>query len=463
MHAMRVPGRTGVLLAVAVLLPAAPARAQTPGPAPGAAPAAGLAGPAIATRFTLPNGVVVLVAERRGVPIVSVRAAVDAGAALDPADRAGLANLTALLLTRGTASRSALEIDRAIEFVGGSLEGAGGRDDSALVLAVLRKDLDLGLDLVADALRNPAFPEAEFERERADVLAALRRSEEDPVTVAARALRRLAFPGHPYGWPVTGTEASVRAIARDDVVAFHRDAYRPERTVVAVAGDVSAAEVRAAVEARLGSWTAAGPAPVPPDRAAVPVAPRSETIHRDLTQATILLGQATVSRTHPDYYPLVVAAQILGGGSASRLYTRIREERGLAYSVHAQYLPARLAGYVVVELQCEAARVREALALVRDELLRFRRERPAPEELARAKQYLVGSFPLRTSTAGGLADLLAAIERDGLGLDYPARYRRAVSAVTADDVARAVRAHWDPDAMSVALVGNLREAGIGRP
>jgi zinc protease len=461
MHAMRVRRPRGTLLAAALLALAAPARAQTPAPPAGAAPAG--EGPVLGTRVTLPNGVVVLVAERPGVPIVAVRAAVDAGAALDPADRAGLANLTAQLLTRGTASRTALEIDRAIEFVGGSLEGVGGRDDSALALAVLRKDLDLGLDLLADALQNPSFPEAELERERADVLASLRRSEEDPETVAARALRRLAFPGHPYGWPVAGTEATVQAIARDDVVAFHRAAYRPDRTIVAVAGDVSAAEVQASVAARLGGWAPAGPALARPDRAAVPAPPRSETIDRDLTQATILLGQATVTRGHPDYYPLVVAAQILGGGSASRLYTRVREERGLAYSVYAQYAPARLGGYFVVELQCEAPRVREALALVREELVRFRRERPEPEELARAKQYLVGSLPLRMSTAAELADLLATVERYGLGLDYPGRYRQAVSAVTADDVARAVRAHWDPDGMSLALVGNLREAGIGRP
>src|SRR5262245_14589523 len=223
---MRRATRGIVLTATAVLALAGPAPAEIRSssavvPTPGW------------SRVTLPNGVAVLTAERPGVPIVIVRVSVDAGAALDPSDKAGLANLTAMLLTRGSATRSALEADRAIEFVGGSLESEGERDTGEIVLSVLRKDLALGLDLLAEALLRPAFPPEEFERKRDEVLASVRRAEEDPEAVAARLLRRLVFQEHPYGRPVTGTEASLRAITRDDVVAFHRAAYRPERTVVA--------------------------------------------------------------------------------------------------------------------------------------------------------------------------------------------------------------------------------------
>jgi zinc protease len=458
---MRPAAVRGVVLAAAVAALAAPARPQTLPPSAGAqAPAAAGAW----TRFTLPSGVVVLVAERPGVPIVIVRAVVEAGSVLDSPDKAGVANLTALLLTRGSARpRTALEADRAIEFVGGSLEAEGGRDASELTLSVLRKDLGLGLDLLADALQRPVFPDAEFERKLDEVRASIRRSEEDSGTVAARALRRLVFPGHPYGRPVEGTEASLGALTRGDVVAFHQAAYRPERTIVAVAGDVTAPEVRTELDARLGGWSVAISAPAAPGPAALGLPSRTETVQRTLTQATILLGQATVTRGHPDFYPLLVASQVLGGGSSSRLYTRVREERGLAYNVYSQYAPARLAGYFLVELQCENKRIREALAVVREELVRLRRERVSEEELARARSYLVGSFPLRMDTAADVSDLLIAIERFDLGLDYPARFRRAVSAVTVEDVLRAVRTHWDPDGMSLTLVGNLREAGIGSP
>jgi zinc protease len=446
----------GVVLTVAVLALAGPARPEirsssTVVPTPGW------------SRFALPNGIVVLVAERPGIPIVIVRASVEAGATLDPRDRAGVANLTALLLARGSATRPALEVDRAIEFVGGSLESEGGRDASEVVLSVLRKDLGLGLDLLADALLRPAFPPAEFERKRDEVLASVRRAEEDPEAVAGRLLRRLVFHEHPYGRPVTGTEASLQAITRDDVVAFHRAAYRPERAIVAVAGDVTGAAVRMELEARLGGWSPAGPAPAAPGPVALWAPSRTDAVQRALTQATILLGQATVTREHPDFYPLLIASQILGGGSSSRLYTRVREERGLAYNVYAQYSPARLGGYFLVELQSENARVREALTVVREELVRLRRARVSEEELGRARSYLIGSFPLRMDTAADVSDLLISIERFDLGLDYPARFSRAVSSVTADDVLRAVRTHWDPDGMSLAVVGNLRAAGIGNP
>ena len=260
-----------------------------------------------------------------------------------------------------------------------------------------------------------------------------------------------------------GTEASLAAITRDDVAAFYAAAYRPEATIVAVVGDVTVAQVQAELTARLGGW-AVGRPPLPtPGPAPLGTPPRTEMVTRDLKQATVLLGQATVTRSHPDHYPLVVASHVLGGGASSRLYSRVREERGFAYSIYGQYIPARYGGMFLVEFQSENARVREVLTLVREELVRLRRERVPDDELRRAKAYLIGSFPLRMDTNAEVAGLLLAIEQFGLGLDYPTRYRRAIEAVTADDVQRAMRTHWDPDQMSLAVVANLREAGLVSP
>jgi len=442
----RAAGLLALLTALVV-----PAAAQAPGTA---------GGPPLAVRVTLPNGVVVLVAERPALPIVIVRVAVGAGAVLDPPDKTGLANLTALMLPRGTTSRTGPAIDRAIEFVGGSLTADGGRDAATLGVAVLARDLALGLDLLADVLRRPTFPADEFDRTREEVRASVRRSEEDPESVAGRVFRRLIFSGHPYGQPITGTEESLGRITREDVAGFYAAAYRPQRTIVAVVGDVTAAGVRGALEARLGGWAATPPGLEPPGPVTLGTPARTELVQRDLTQATVLLGEATVTHPHPDYYALVVAAQILGGGSSSRLYARVREERGLAYSVYADYAPARLGAMILVGLQSETARVREALALTRAELVRLRSDRVSDEELRRAKAYLVGSFPLRMDTNAELATLLLGIEQFGLGLDYPTRFRRAIEAVTADDVLRVVRTHWDPDGMSLAVVGNVKEIGL---
>src|SRR5437588_871748 len=174
----------------------------------------------LAHREVLPNGMVLLVAERPAVAIVAVRVFTRAGAVLDPPDRAGLANLTGATLTRGTAKRSGPELDAAIEFVGGSLEAGAGRDGLSESLSVLKRDLGLGLDLLQEVVLTPAFPDDEVKRKIGEIQAAIQRSEESPETVASRALARLTFPNHPYGVPVEGTKESVGKLTRDDVVQF---------------------------------------------------------------------------------------------------------------------------------------------------------------------------------------------------------------------------------------------------
>jgi len=208
-----------VTIALALLL-------VVPPMAPAAAP--------LAHREVLPNGIVLLVAERPAIPIIAVRVSHRAGAVFDPPDHAGLANLTGAVLTRGTAKRSGPELDAAIEFVGGRLEAGAGRDGLSESLSVLKRDLTLGFDLLQEVVLTPAFPDAEVKRKIGEIQAAIQRSEESPETVASRALARLTFPNHPYGIPVEGTKESVGKLTRDDVVQFYRTYVRPDTTVIAV-------------------------------------------------------------------------------------------------------------------------------------------------------------------------------------------------------------------------------------
>src|SRR2546429_6043279 len=232
--ALMTPRRLPALLVVLALLLAASAGAAKP----------------IAHREVLPNGIVLLVAERPAIPIVVVRPSAHAGAVLDPPDRAGLANLTGALLTRGTAKHSGPELDSAIEFVGGSLSAGAARDGLTASLSVLKKDVGLGLDLLAEVLLTPTFPDDELKRKAAQIQAAIKRSEEDPGTVAGRALAKLVFPSHPYGVPVEGTVESVGKLTRDDVVRFQRGHARPDTTVVAVVGAITVDHARRQVLAR---------------------------------------------------------------------------------------------------------------------------------------------------------------------------------------------------------------------
>ena len=426
-----------VILAVLLLLLAGPAQAAGP----------------LAHREVLANGAVLLVAERPAIPIVVVRVGVPAGAAHDPADALGVASLTAELLTRGTARRSGPELDRAIEFVGGSLEAGAGSDGAAVTLSVLKKDLALGLDLLAEVLLQPAFAPDELARKVTDIQGALRRSEQEPETVAGRELSRLMFPGHPYGRPASGTIESVGKLTREQVIAFYQRHYRPDGANIVAVGDVTVAEIRRELLQRLSGWTAPS-APVP----AVPKAPlamsaEARKITRDLTQTTVLLGRPAIKQDDPDYFPLAVATYVLGGGSASRLYTRVREERGLAYSVYSSLMPARYGASYLVSLQTRTDGVGEAVRLTREEMTRLAREPVAPRELSLAKSYLIGSFPLRLDTSGKLARFLGAVEENGLGLDYPERYKDRIGRVTAADVQRVAVKYLDPATFSEVQIG----------
>ncbi len=413
------------------------------------------AAPLPAHRVVLPEGPVLLVAERPAIPLVIVRVYLPAGSAFDPPDAPGLANLTAEMLSRGTAQRTGPALDEAIEFVGGSLESGAGRDGATVTLSVLRKDLGLGLDLLFEVLTQPAFPEAELGRKVKEIQAAIRRSEQNPENVAGRALGALLYPGHPYGHPVAGTVEAVGKLTRDQVVGFYRQHYRPDAAIVVAAGDVKADEMSQEVVRRTGAWKAAGSAPRLPPQAPASPPVRAETIRRELTQATLLLGRPAVGHGHPDFYPLVVASYILGGGSTSRLYTRVREERGLAYDVSSHLGVGRFGASFVVNLQTRTDAVAEATRLVQEEMARMGSEPVAPNELALAKDYLIGSFPLRLDTTAKVVGLLLTVEELGLGLDYPVRYKQGIEKVTARDIQRVARRYLDPSRFSAVTVGNL--------
>jgi zinc protease len=411
---------------------------------------------ALAQREVLPNGVVLLVSQRPAVPIVAVRVYVrGAGAAFDPPDRQGLANLTGTLLSRGTAKRNATELDAAIEFVGGSLETGADRDGLMVAVDVLRKDLLLGLDLLSEVLLTPAFAPDELTRKVKEIQAAIQRIEESPEGLAARALRRLVFAPHPYGWPVEGTRESVAKLTHPDVAGFYRGRVRPDTTVIAVVGAVSVDDARREILARFGRWArpVAAPSDLPLATAGGPA--RTEAIKRELAQSTILMGRQAIRQTDPDYFALAVASYVLGGGSSSRVYGRVREQEGLAYSVWSDVAPARYGAWLTVGSQTRAAAAGKAIDLLHDELARMGREPVSDRELELAKAFLIGSFPLRLDTTAKVANFIVATEVQGLGLDYADRYRQGIARVTTADVQRVSARLFAPDTLSRVVVGPI--------
>jgi zinc protease len=406
------------------------------------------------------NGLTLLVAERPTVPMVTLQVVVKAGSVPEPKDKAGLAHLTAALLPLGTASRTAPEISEAIEFVGGNLSADASWDSSSLSLTVLKKDLDMGMALLADVLLHPAFRETEIARKVREIKGRIRQKQEDPGIVARETFAATLFGDHPYGRPVEGTESSVDRITRKDLVDFHRRYYVPNNSIVVAAGDVTLEELKRYVEKYLTTWARGNVGPV---KAASGAPPRRQVvkIDRGVTQANIVWGQIGIERKNPDFYALSVMNQILGGGGlTSRLMRSIREKHGWAYDVHSALGARRFPGPFLVALQTKNETASPAIEEVLKQIREIRNTGVTAEELEEAKGFLTGSFPLRFDTNQEAVGLLAGMEMYGLGMDYPDRYPAIINAVTRNDVLRVARKYLHPDRGVLVVVADPATAKL---
>ncbi len=411
-------------------------------------------------REVLPNGMVLLGVEQRAVPIVTVSMLVQAGAILDPPDKPGVANLVAQMMTQGTKTRTSPQISEAIEFLGGSLSVEAGQELATISLSVLSKDLDTGLDLLADVLLNPVFNQADLQRKIQEVVAGIKRDQEDPGTVSSQAFLPLVYGSHPFGRPVEGTEQSVPTITRDDLVKFHEAYFRPNTAIVAVVGDTSLADIRQRLVAKLSAWQP-GKAVFTPPRLPAPLSQRVvKTIQRQVTQSSINLGHLGITRDNPDYYAVQVMNYLLGGGFNSYLISKIREEKGWAYDVGSYFAAAKVAGDFSVSMQTKNEVAQDAIDEALAQIRRIRDQPVSDQDLKDAKAYMTGSFPLRLDTSKKIVGMLATIEYYGLGLDYVEKYAARINAVTAADIQRVAQKHLDPEKYALAVVGDLTKATI---
>ncbi len=410
-------------------------------------------------RTVLANRLVLLVAEEHSLPFVTVELLIRGGSRQDPPGQEGLARLAARGLLLGTSKRSAEEINRAIDFMGGSLSSFAGTDYAVLNLRVLKKDMEKGLDLFMEVLTKPVFPPQEIKREVEKTQAQIRSAEDRPEDVAEKAFRKELFRSA-YGHPVEGTKESLSRLSRDAAEGFYRAHYLPNNAVLVVVGDITSAEVKAKLLPRIEAWQA-GLVATARFKSAFNDGPKTVTIDRPITQANIVMGHAGVSRDNPDYYALSVMNYILGGGGESaRLFDEVRVKRGLAYAVASFFDPHRYPGSFQVILQTKNASAREAIGIAREQMEIIRRKPVKKSELKRAKNYLIGSFPMRVETQARLADFLAQVEYYGLGLDYPGRYPVLIGSVTRTRVQDVAKRYLHPDQCIVVIVADLKKAGL---
>jgi zinc protease len=416
---------------------------------------------------TLPNGLQVIAVSHHEQPSVSIRLMVRAGGAQDPADKPGVASLAAALLDQGTTTRSAEQIAHTIDSIGGLIGSGSATEYTSLYTIVMKDNFNLGLDMVSDVARNPAFVPQEIELQRKQLLSSMTVNYDDPDYLAGVVFERLVYGTHRYGRPDSGTPSSLASITRDDLVAFHRTWFGANNAILAVVGDVTTDEAFAGAERAFGGW---GKAPVSAAaQAEPPPAPTRRLVVVDrpgAVQTEIRVGNTALPRKHPDYLALDLAIKILGGEGGNRLHRVLRSDRGLTYGASADLNALKDAGTIVAETDTRSETTGETLRLMVDEMWRLQRERVGERELSDAQAYLTGSFPLTIETPGAIATQVLNAVFFGLDLQELENFRERVNAVTPDDIQRVAKTYLRPDRLSIVLVGDASRferqlAGVG--
>jgi zinc protease len=414
-----------------------------------------------AKRTVLSNGLTVLHSENHSLPIVMVTLTVKAGQRHEPKEKAGLANLTAELLTEGTKNRSSREISEEIDFIGASLNASAGNDFTTITLSVLKKDIDKGFELFSDVLLNATFPQAEIDRKREMIKGSLRQQEEDPSFLAGRAFKKEVFGEHPYGRLIEGSTDTLDKITKSDLVTFYSGFFLPNNAILSISGDLTSDELDSEMKKYLGAWK----------KADLPLIPRADIegrkaksvikIDRDLTQANIIVGHLGISRDNPDYYAVSVMNYLLGGGGfSSRLMQSVRDKMGLAYDVHSFFSAYKEDGSFQIGVQTKNESANVALDEIFKQIERMQNEMVSDEELSDAKAYLTGSFSRRLDTSRKIADFFASVEFFGLGADYIEKYPSYINSVTKEDVLRVAKKYLHTGYYVLVVVANQEKAAL---
>ncbi len=400
-----------------------------------------------------PGGIEAWLVEDHKVPVIALSFSFAGGAAADPAGKEGLANLTADLLDEGAGDLDSQAYAKKLQDDAISVSFQAGSDDFQCGLRTLSEHQDAAFELMAQALTHPRFDTEAVERVRAAVISDIRQGEADPTKVARNAFYARIFPGHPYGRDDSGSVDSVSKLTADDFRAYVAGAFSRDHLLVTATGDITPEKLAPALDRLFGALPATGS--VTP---AAEVSPQhlGETlvVRRPMTQSILMLGEPGVKRADPDWFPAYVMNYVLGGGGfSSRLTEEVREKRGLTYGVYSYLYPYDHAALIVVGGSTKNAKAGEALALIKAEWARMAEGGITEKELADAKTYLTGSFPLQLSSSAAIARLVLQVRHDNLGIDYLNRRNGLIEAVTLEDVKRVAKRLLDPAKFATVVVG----------
>jgi len=450
----------------AVLLSALPSWAQGPAaPKPTASPSGTSTPPPAAPRgvtlpkattVTLKNGAKLLLVERRDLPLVAFSAWLKGGALGDPAGKEGLASLTGELLQKGAGARDARQFAEAVDGVGGVLEVRPSLEALVINGQFMARDTGLMVELLTDMLTRPRFAQDELEKTRDRMASEIAAAKDgDPRVLIASYFQAFHFTGHPYGTPVTGSEASLPGLSREDVLAYAKNQLGADRLILSVVGDFDARALAAKLEAALGGWgPAAIPAPAVP--ATAPFKGRRVLLvdKPDATQTYFWIGNTGIARNDPDRVPVELAETVFGGRFTSLLNTELRVKSGLTYGAGATFIQASRPGPVVITSFTQTESTGRAIDMALDILSRYRQSGMDDAMLASAKAYVLGQFPPSLETGGQVANKLSELAFYGLDSSDVDAFASAVAATTREKVGAVIqRTLPAPQDLTFVLIG----------
>ena len=407
-------------------------------------------------RYTLSNGMIVLLYQNPNARTVVMEGGVWAGAVGESAEQYGVASFVASGLMRGTSSRSFEQIYAELEGVGASLGFSSGYQMTEFSAEALPEDLDLLLDIVSDTLRNPIFPIEEIDKVRQEKLTSIYMSQNNTGSMAQRKFRQTLYADHIYARRISGTLESLPTITPDDLAHFHKHHYAPNGHILTLVSALDSAVVLRKIEAALGDWRNAEYATQP----TIPAYPRPKELRRvhhmmpNKTQSDVVLGLPGPLRSAPDYNATRMANTILGVfGMMGRLGKSVREKQGLAYYVQSSLVPSLGPSPWRVRTGVAPDKVEQAIGSIQAEIRRIQAEPVSAEELSDSQAYMTGSLPMSIETSSGMADIIFNMEFLNLGLNYLTEYDEAINAVTVEQVQAAAQKHFSADVGVIAVAG----------
>jgi zinc protease len=413
-------------------------------------------------KVVLKNGLTVLLLEKHGVPIVDVSVLIKGGAVADPAGQEGLASITAGLLRKGTKSRTAQQFAADIDFIGGSFDADATSDYSTAGAEFLTKDIGKGFDLLSDALLHPTFPQEEVDKLLAQSIDSVKAAKDSANAVIFDYYQAYLYEGKGYGRPTGGDEVSLKRIKRDSILNFYETYYTPANTILAVAGDFNAPEVKKRIDDTFGAWAAKPSPPAKWDAVGPAKGKRLLLVNKsDATQTFFVFGNIETTVTDPDRVAIRVVNTVFGSRFTSMLNEALRVESGLTYGAGSFFRPGKVSGPFAVYSFTRNETTEKALDLALETLKKLHTDGLTAEQLASAKSYIKGQFPPSVETSAQLANLIATYEFYGLTDDEVNQLNARVDAVTPEIAKRVIAKHFPSDSLVFVLIGKRSDIASG--